>query len=185
MLLSQLHSFLAEEAAVHTLHWGQDDSVDSPLAVLSGSVSMRNFLASSPALKPHRRLLETALAFTADAQLCPTTLIHGDARLGNALLHLKQSEQEPEPKQELHGVSSHYPIHHHSRLDQSVPQFQFRKTRGGKWTLQSSCGLCRGRGNVLVAHTGVCDAGAAAAAASSAAHWSIGRSQQLARHCWM
>jgi hypothetical protein len=176
VLLSQLHSFLAEEAAVHTLHWGQDDSVDSPLAVLSGSVSMRNFLASSPALKPHRRLLETALAFTADAQLCPTTLIHGDARLGNALLHLKQSEQEPEPKQELHGVSSHYPIHHHSRLD----QFQW-----GKWTLQSSCGLCRGRGNVLVALPGVCDAAAAAAAASSAAHWSIGRSQQLARHCWM
>ena len=82
-----LRSFLTEEATVHAMHWGADDGVDSPLAVLSGSVSMRNFLASSPVLKPHKRLLNAALAFTANTARCPTTLIHGDARLGNALLH--------------------------------------------------------------------------------------------------
>ncbi len=76
--------FLREEARVHAAFW-KKGADDSRLRELGGSILL-GVIETSAALRDHKNLLTAALKFA--TRCCPQSLVHGDARLGNALLHM-------------------------------------------------------------------------------------------------
>ncbi len=76
-------SFLREEARCHAAFWGPRRGKVA-FDTMDGSV-LPGIIATSGVLRPHRALLTAAFEYS--LAKCPQSLVHGDARLGNALLH--------------------------------------------------------------------------------------------------
>ena len=80
--------FLKEEARLHAYymqrHNENKNTINKKFEILHGSI-FPSIIKTSKPLKEHSLLLEACFKFAVEH--CPCTLLHGDARLGNGILH--------------------------------------------------------------------------------------------------